>query len=73
MNGVPMEQIIKYAQEGRYKLDENASNIRRDHYGNIIIENKELYKEDIKNYGIHQTYEWVKQGKYNLGPKDLDE
>jgi hypothetical protein len=60
-----MKQIIKYAQQGRYKLDENQSKLHRDKNGKIIIKNNLLYKEDIKRYGIHQTYEWLKQGKYN--------
>lgn len=65
MNGVAINQVIKYAKEGRYKLDQHHSKLCRDEKGEIIIDYRELYKEDLKLYGINQTYEWLKQGKYN--------
>lgn len=40
--------------------------------GKICIENCKLYNEDIKNYGISQAQKWVKQGRYNLAPEELE-
>lgn len=40
--------------------------------GKIIIENSQLYNEDVKNYGAYQAQQWVQQGKYNLTPEELE-
>lgn len=73
MNGVSVEQCVKYAQQGRYKLVNKYPEPHRDpQTGKIVIENCRLYKEDLKNYGAVQTYKWVEQGKYNLTPEELE-
>ena len=72
MNGVPMKQIVKNAQNGRYKVTETYPEPHRLPDGKIIIENSQLYDSDLKTYGAVQTMKWVKQGKYNLTPEELE-
>jgi hypothetical protein len=38
----------------------------------IIIENCELHKADVSQYGAYQAKKWVEQGKYNLNPAELE-
>ena len=40
--------------------------------GKIIIENCKLYQEDVINYGAVQAQKWVREGKYNLTPEELE-
>lgn len=71
MNGVPIEQRIKNLKNGKYKLTEKHPWPHRDpKTGKIIIENCDLYNEDVKNYGAYQAQKWVQQGKYNLTPEE---
>ena len=73
MNGVSVEQRMKNLKNGKYKLTESRPKPHRDSVtGKIIIENGNLYKEDVKKYGAYQAQQWVKQGKYNLSPEELD-
>ena len=73
MNGVSSEQRMKNVKNGRYKLVENYPEPHRDpKSGKIIIENSKLYKEDLMKYGAVQAQKWVKQGKYNLSPEELE-
>lgn len=73
MNGVSVEQRMKNVKNGKYKLVENYPEPHRDAVsGKIIIENCKLYDEDLKEYGAVQTMKWVKQGKYNLTPEELE-
>ena len=72
MKGVPIEQRMKNLENGKYKLVEKYPEPHRDEHGKIIIENNLLFKEDKRKYGIEQTYKWVKQGKYNLTPEELE-
>lgn len=73
MNGVSVEQRMKNVKNGKYKLVENYPEPHRDAVsGKIIIENCKLYDEDLKKYGATQTMKWVKQGKYNLTPEELE-
>ena len=69
LNNVSVEQRIKNARNGKYKL----TNIYQEPHrinGKINIENTLLYKEDTRKYGSHQVSEWAKQGKYNLEPEE---
>lgn len=71
-NNVPIKQRIKYAEQGKYKLENNFSKPHRDpKTGKIIIENSLLYKEDCEKYGSNQAYKWLYQGKYNLSSEEL--
>ena len=72
MNGVSAEQRIKNAQNGKYIVREKYSEPHRNERGQIMIENSQLYNQDLFKYGAVQTMKWVKQGKYNLAPKELE-
>lgn len=67
MSGMSVEQCMQNVQNGKYKLTEKHPEPHRDSKsGKIIIENYDLYKEDVMNYGAYQAYKWLHQGKYNL-------
>ena len=72
MNGVSVEQRMKNVKNGKYRLVENYPKPHKDKNGKIIIENSQLYYDDVKNYGAYQAQKWVKQGKYNLSPEELE-
>lgn len=73
MNGVSIEQRMENLKNGKYKLTKTYPEPHRDaKTGKIIIENSQLYNEDVKNYGACQAMQWVKQGKYNLSPEELE-
>lgn len=65
------KQVMKGLENGKYKLTEEYTEPHRNEKGEIIIENCDLYKEDMRKYGAYQTYKWVEQGKYNLDPIEL--
>lgn len=72
MNDVPIEERMENVKNGKYKLTETYPEPHRDvKTGKIIIENSQLYNEDVKNYGAYQAMQWVRQGKYNLTPEEL--
>lgn len=72
MNGVSVEQRMKNVKNGKYKLTETYPEPHRDKDGKIIIENNQLYHDDLIKHGAVQTMKWVKQGKYNLTPKEFE-
>ena len=73
MAGVSAEQRIKNAKNGKYMLTTKYPEPHRDpQTGKIVIENCKLYNEDVKKYGACQAQQWVKQGKYNLSPGELE-
>lgn len=73
MNGVSVEQRLKNLENGKYKLTEKYPEPHRDAVsGKIVIENYNLYYEDVKKYGAWQAQQWVKQGKYNLSSEELN-
>ena len=76
MNGVSAEQRLRYAKQGRYYIPKSVAeaypNPHRDKNGKIIIENSTLYHDDVKNHGAYNAQQWVKQGKYNLTPEELE-
>ena len=72
MNGVSVEQRMKNLKNGKYKVVGNYPEPHKDKNGKIIIENSQLYYGDVKNYGAYQAQKWVKQGKYNLSPEELE-
>lgn len=71
MSGMSEKQIMQNVQNGKYIIREKYPEPHRAQDGRIIIENCDLYQEDIKNFGAYQAYKWVQQGKYNLTPKEL--
>lgn len=77
MNGISEKEIVKNAHRGRYYIPKEISQAypvpHREPDGNhkIIIENDELYRSDVSQYGAYQTHQWLKQGKYNLNSEEL--
>lgn len=72
-SGISDKQFWKNVESGRYKQTKKYPEPHRDEKtGKIIIENCKLYDEDLDKYGAFQTIEWVKQGKYNLTPEELE-
>ena len=75
MNGVSAEQRMRYAKQGRYYIPKSVIEAypqpHRDENGKIIIENSELYHDDVKSHGAYHAQQWVKQGKYNLTPEEM--
>lgn len=72
MSGVSVEQRMKNLKNGKYKLTKTYPEPHRDKNGKIIIENSQLYYDDVKKYGAYQAQQWAKQGKYNLSPEELE-
>lgn len=72
VNGVSVEQRMKNLKNGKYRLEETYPEPHRGKDGRIVIENCKLFNEDKKNYGIEQAYKWIKQGRYNLEPDELE-
>ena len=71
MNGVSPEQRMKNLRNGKYKLTEKYPEPHRNERGQIMIENSQLWRDDLKKYGAYQVGKWAKQGKYNLSPEEL--
>lgn len=73
MSGVSEKQILKNVENGKYKITKTYPEPHRDpKTGKIIIENCRMYYDDVKKYGAYQAQQWVKQGKYNLTPEELE-
>lgn len=76
LNGVPIEECMKRLENGRYKKFNEQTKVypkpHRDSNGEIVIENSQLYYNDIINYKPLQVQEWIEQGKYNLTPEELE-
>ena len=66
MNGMSEKEIIKNAERGRYIVTEKYPEPHRNERGQIMIENCQLWNEDLSKYGSVQTMKWAKLGKYNL-------
>lgn len=45
----------------------------RDENGEVVIENSQLYYDDMIHYPPLQIEKWIKQGRYNLTPEELEE
>lgn len=74
MDGVPIEQRMKNLENGKYKMVNVHPEPHRDPVsGKIVIENSELYYEDLRNHGAYQAQQWVEQGKYNLTEEEMKE
>lgn len=66
MNGMSEKEIIKNAERGRYIVTKKYPEPHRNEHGQIMIENCQLWNEDLSKYGAVQTMKWAEQGKYNL-------
>ena len=72
MSGISDEQLMKNVENGRYKLANKHQEPHRDPVsGKIVIENCDLYFEDLMKYGACKAQEWLNQGKYNLTQEEL--
>jgi len=78
MSGMSEKEILKNAERGRYYIPKEIAQAypvphrEPDGRHRIIIENDELHKADIAQYGAYQAHKWVEQGKYNLNPEELE-
>ena len=78
MSGMSEKEILKNAQKGRYYIPKEVLQAypvphrEPDGRHRIIIENDELHKADVAQYGAYQAQKWVEQGKYNLNPEELE-
>lgn len=78
MDGVSEKEILRRVESGRYYIPKGIAQAyptphrETDGTHRIIIENDELYKADVAQYGAYQAQQWVKQGKYNLNPEELE-
>ena len=78
MSGMSEKEILKNAQKGRYYISKEVLQAypvphrELDGRHRIIIENDELHKADVAQYGAYQAQKWVEQGKYNLNPEELE-
>lgn len=78
MSGMSEKDILKNAQRGRYYIPKELAlayptpHREPDGRKRIIIENDELHKADIAQYGALQAQKWVEQGKYNLNAAELE-
>lgn len=71
MAGISEKEFARNLANGKYKITETYPEPHRMEDGRIIIENYELYKEDCRKYGVPQAHKWMRQGKYNLTPEEL--
>ena len=75
-NGMSEQEIMKNVKNGKYIIkDADIQQYPKPHTnekGQILIENCKLFNEDKVKYSIEQIYKWVKQGKYNLTPEELE-
>lgn len=66
MNGMSAKEMIKNAERGRYVVAKKYPEPRRNEYGQIMVENCQLWNKDLIKYGSVQAMKWARQGKYNL-------
>lgn len=72
MNNISEKEFSRNLANGKYKVTETYPEPHRMEDGRIIIENCKLYNEDVRKYGAYQAHEWMRQGKYNLTPEELE-
>lgn len=73
MSGMSSKEQMRNVKNGRYKYVVQYEAPHKDLKTNkIIIENTDLYREDIKNFSAYDAYKWAEQGKYNLNPQELE-
>lgn len=72
MNNISEKDFARNLAKGKYRATETYPEPHRMEDGRIIIENYKLYRDDVKNYGAYQAHKWMRQGKYNLTPEELE-
>ena len=77
VSGVSAEQRLKNVKNGKYRIAkvQDTNKYPESHRdamtGKIIIDNFELYKNDVYKYDVTQVTKWMEQGKYNLTPEEI--
>ena len=71
MKGISSKQFQRNLANGKYKMTATYPEPHRDKDGKVIIENCQLYDDDLIDHGAVQTMKWVKEGKYNLNAEEL--
>ena len=78
MSGVSEKEILQRVQHGKYYIPKEVSHAypvphrEPDGKHRLIIENCELHKADVAQYGALQAKKWLEQGKYNLNAAELE-
>lgn len=78
MSGVSEKEILINVQNGRYYIPKEVLQAypvphrEPDGQHRLIIENCELHKADVRQYGALQVRKWADQGKYNLNAEELE-
>lgn len=78
MSGMSEKEILKNAERGRYYIPKEVPQAypvphrEPDGQHRLIIENCELHKADVAQYGTLQAKKWLEQGKYNLNAEELE-
>lgn len=72
MNGISEKEFSRNLANGKYRITETYPEPHRMKDGRIIIENCKLYDEDVRKYGVPQAHKWMRQGKYNLTPEEVE-
>lgn len=78
MNGMSEKDILKNAERGRYYIPKEVAQAypvphrETDGRHRLIIENCELHREDVNQFGAYQAQKWLEQGKYNLNAAELE-
>lgn len=78
MSGMSEKQILYNVQNGRYYIPKEVFQAypvphrEPDGQHRLIIENCELHKADVEQYGSLQAKKWLEQGKYNLNAEELE-
>lgn len=76
MRGMSEKEIIRNVERGKYYIPTDVTPSypvpHRDPNNKILIENSELYRNDVSQYGTYQASQWLEQGKYNLSKEELE-
>lgn len=72
INNISEKDFARNLASGKYKVTKTYPEPHRMEDGRIIIENCKLYNEDVRKYGAAKAHEWMRQGKYNLTPEELE-
>ena len=72
-SGMSSDELMRNVRKGKYRLVMQYAEPHQDpKYHKTIIENDDLYKEDVEKYGVPQAHNWMRQGKYNLNEEELE-
>ena len=78
MSGVSEKEILRNVQKGKYYIPKEVFQAypvphrEPDGKHRLLVENCELHKEDVRQYGVSQAKRWLEQGKYNLNAEELE-